>query len=107
MKVAGGVLTAKQAPTGQAPPRRSVCAPGSMSSHCNADQSGKGELTMSFTSWLHTLRSFGHLGTTARKSRRAARFGPAKRFRPQIEYFEDRCLPRTFTVTNLLDTGAG
>ena len=60
---------------------------------------------MSFRSWLHTLRSFTNLGTTARKSRRAARCGSAKRFRPQLECFEDRYLPSTFTVLNLLDSG--
>jgi hypothetical protein len=37
-KAAGGVLTAKQAPTGPAPPRRTVCALGTMSLHCIADQ---------------------------------------------------------------------
>ena len=62
---------------------------------------------MSFTSWLHTLRSFTNLGTTARKSRRAAPCGPANRFLPQLECFEDRCLPSTFTVLNLLDSGDG
>ena len=60
---------------------------------------------MSFTSWLRTLRSFGHLESTARKSRRAALSGPAKRFQPKLEAFEDRCLPSTFTVLNLLDSG--
>ena len=62
---------------------------------------------MSFTNWLRNLRSFGHLGTTARKSRPAARCGPAKRFRLHLECFEDRCLPSTFTVLNTNDSGAG
>jgi ribosomal protein L35AE/L33A len=48
---------------------------------------------MSFTSWLRNLRSFWHLGTTTRKSRRAARCAPAKRFRPQLEGLEDRVVP--------------
>jgi hypothetical protein len=30
-----------------------------------------------------------------------------QRFRPQFDHLEDRCLPSTFTVTNLLDSGAG
>lgn len=60
---------------------------------------------MSFTNWLRSLRSFCRLGTTARKSRRAARCGPAKHFRPHLECIEDRCLPSTFTVLNLLDSG--
>ncbi len=37
-EAAGGVLTAKQAPAGPAPPRRSVCAPAAMSRHCTADR---------------------------------------------------------------------
>ena len=48
---------------------------------------------MSFTSWLRNLRSFYHLGTTTRKSRWAARSGPAKRFRPSVERLEDRTVP--------------
>src|SRR5262249_30354124 len=47
-KAAGGVLTAKQAPAGPAPPRRPVCAPGRCCRHSIADQPGKGEWTMSF-----------------------------------------------------------
>jgi len=47
---------------------------------------------MSFTRWLRHLQSFRHLGTTDRKSRRATRSGPAKRFRPHLEALEDRCL---------------
>src|SRR5712691_5654289 len=60
---------------------------------------------MSFTNWLRNLRSVGHLGTNARKCRRAARCEPTKRFRPHLECFEDRRLPSTFTVLNLLDSG--
>src|SRR5690242_20085051 len=104
-KAAGEALPPSKPLTGPAPPWSSVCAPGTMSLHCIADPPGKGELTMSFTSWLRTLRSFGHLGTTARKSRQAARFRPAKRFQPKLESFEDRCLLSTFTVLSLLDSG--
>src|SRR5262245_20821974 len=61
---------------------------------------------MSITSWLRNLRSVlapGHLQGKPRQqhSRRAAtrRLG--------LEVLEDRSLPSTFTVTNLLDSGAG
>src|SRR5262249_13871102 len=30
-----------------------------------------------------------------------------KRFRPSLEALEDRCVPATWTVTNLLDSGPG
>src|SRR5260370_22556110 len=42
-KAAGEVLTAKQALTGPAPPRRSVCAPGTMSHYSIAGQPRKGD----------------------------------------------------------------
>src|SRR5262245_5542501 len=70
-----------------------------------ADQPGNGGLTMSFTNGLRTLRFFCRLGTTAPKTRRAARSVPAKRPQLQFEALEDRCLPSTFTVLNLLDSG--
>src|SRR5262249_18114000 len=41
-KAAGGVLTAKQAPTGPAPPRRSVCAQDAMSLHSITDHPREG-----------------------------------------------------------------
>ena len=62
---------------------------------------------MSFTRWLRNLQSFCQLDTTTQKSWRAARSAPAKRVRLRLEALEGRCLPSTFTVTNLLDTGAG
>src|SRR5262249_17345637 len=37
-KAAGGVLPASEAPAGPAPPRRLVCAPGTMSLHAYADR---------------------------------------------------------------------
>jgi autotransporter-associated beta strand protein len=48
---------------------------------------------MSFIRWLRNLRCFYHLGSTNRKSRRAARCTPAKRFRLQLETLEDRLVP--------------
>jgi probable HAF family extracellular repeat protein len=56
---------------------------------------------MSFTSWLRNVQSYCRLGTTNRKSRPAARCGPAKRFRLQLECLEDRCVPAQYAVTDL------
>src|SRR4029077_4209577 len=82
-------------------------AEGPTARHSIADQTENGALAMSFTRWLRNLRSLSHFGTTARHSRRAARSGPAKRFQLQLEAFEGRCLPSTFTVINLNDSGPG
>src|SRR5205085_11986091 len=89
---AGGVLTAKQAPAGPAPPRRPVCAPGAMSSHSIADQPGKGERTMSFHSWLQNLRS---ALAPRRGQRKHGRRGSARAatYRPNLEVLEDRLTP--------------
>src|SRR5207244_1878596 len=78
--------------TGPAPPRRSVCAPGSMSHHSIADQPGMGERTMSFTSWLQSLRS---TLTPGRGQRHHGRRGSlrAVTHRPNIEVLEDRTMP--------------
>jgi hypothetical protein len=56
---------------------------------------------MSFFSWLRIRASLQSPQT--RTQRRPA--GP--RFRPQLEALEDRWLPRTLTVTNSIDSGAG
>jgi hypothetical protein len=61
---------------------------------------------MSFTSWLRNLRSAVALGPTLGTHRRQRSLRPTTH-RPGLEVLEDRCLPSTFTVTNLLDTGAG
>ncbi len=46
--------------------------------------------------------------TPAQPRRRAPRVRqPLRSFRPHLEILEDRSLPSTFTVTNLLDTGPG
>src|SRR4051794_21624092 len=66
-----------------------------------------GERTMSFTSWLRTLRSAVAPGP-ALGTHRGQRSLRARTHRlVGIEVLEDRLLPSTFTVTNLLDTGAG
>ena len=59
---------------------------------------------MSFTRWLRTLRSALAPSRMERKHRRQ----PSLRvttYRPLLEVLEDRCLPSTFTVLNLLDSG--
>src|SRR5262245_52255316 len=73
------VLTAKQAPAGPAPPRRSVCAPGEPSRpHCNADRFRKGDKPMMFSSIDRSLT--------------------ARRLRPVVESLEDRLAPATFNI---------
>src|SRR6516165_4524398 len=65
-----------------------------------ADQPGKGELTMSFTSWLRNLLSAVALGPVDGKHRRQ-RSLRAKTHQLGLEVLEDRYLPSTFTVLNL------
>src|SRR5215470_14341653 len=91
-KVAGEVLTAKQAPhrPGTAP------APGlrawEMCRHCIADQLRMGEPTMSFHSWLRKLRPALAPGRGLRhhKGRGSLR---AASHRPSLEVLEDRLTP--------------
>src|SRR2546423_2245340 len=59
---------------------------------------------MSFTSWLRTLRSAVAPGPVEHKHQRQ-RSLRATTHRPGLEVLEDRCLPSTFTVLNLLDSG--
>jgi hypothetical protein len=61
---------------------------------------------MSFTSWLRNFRSDVALGPAPGTHRRQ-RSLRARTHRLGLEVLEDRCLPSTFTVTNLLDSGAG
>src|SRR5262249_16756936 len=65
-----GSLPPSKPSAGPAPPRRSVCAPGRCRRHSIADQTGKGERTMSFPSWLHSLRSALAPGGGRRQHRR-------------------------------------
>src|SRR5262249_30684308 len=60
----------------------------------------------SLNSWLQNLRSALTWGRGQRQHRRRASTRVA-RHRPCLEVLEDRCLPSTFTVLNLLDTGPG
>src|SRR5262245_41779680 len=59
---------------------------------------------MSFTSWLRNLRSASAPGADERKQRRQ-RSHRAVTHRLGLEVLEDRCLPSTFTVLNLDDSG--
>jgi hypothetical protein len=59
---------------------------------------------MSFTSWLRNLRSAVALGR-APGTRRRQRSLRLTTHRPGLEVLEDRSLPSTFTVLNLLDSG--
>src|SRR5438094_4660792 len=64
-----------------------------MSHHCNADQPGKGDSTMSFTSWLRNLRPARAPDRTERNPRRRqSGHGRATR-RLVLEQLEDRSLP--------------
>src|SRR5262249_56214137 len=77
---------------GRAPPRRSVCAPGTMSHHRIADQPGTGELTMSLHSWLQSLRSALAPGRGRHKhGHRGSKRAPTHR--PNLETLEDRSVP--------------
>src|SRR5437016_5468084 len=91
MVAAGEALPPSKPLTGPAPPRRSVCAPGTMSLHPIADQPVEGRLPMSFTSWLRHLRSALSRGQMDRKHQRQGSLRAAT-FRPQLETLEDRCL---------------
>ena len=61
---------------------------------------------MSFTNWLRTLRSALAPSRMECKHRRGTSLR-ATTYRPRLEVLEDRCLPSTFAVLNLLDTGPG
>src|SRR5262245_10192054 len=61
---------------------------------------------MSFPSWLRNLRSAVAPGPVEGKHRRQ-RSRRATTRRPGLEVLEDRYLPSTFTVLNLLDSGPG
>lgn len=55
---------------------------------------------MSFTCWLRNLQSFCRLGTTTRKSRRAARREPSNPLRLHLEALEDRLTPSFSPATS-------
>ena len=53
------------------------------------------------------LKAMNRKAAIAAGNRRRANRTPPTRFVPRIEYLEDRTVPSTFQVTNLLDHGAG
>src|SRR5262249_887553 len=64
--------------------------------------------TMAFTSWMQWLKGRPAGGRPVRRraaARRAA--APRRSFVPRFDVLEDRTVPSTFTVTNLLDSGPG
>src|SRR6516165_1343409 len=88
-----GSLPPSKPPTGPAPPRRSVCAPGTMSLHCIADQSAIGEPPMLFTSWLRTPRPALTPDRAERSSRRRQSGRGRGPRRLILKQLEDRSLP--------------
>src|SRR5262245_27836731 len=103
MKAAGGVLTGKQAPhrPGTAP-TLGLRAGGPSSSYRRPH--ARRRRTMSFRSILAALRS-ARLLPQARPAPRRAVVRP-RRTVLAVEALEDRAVPSTFTVTNLLDDGS-
>src|SRR5262249_3665204 len=68
--------------------------------HLTAHQPGKGERTMSFTSWLRTLRSARTPSRMERELRRRPSLREAT-CRPHLETLEDRCLLASYVLTDL------
>src|SRR5262249_7607843 len=62
--------------------------------------------TMLFPSLFRSLR-WSSNRNLANRARRAGSAIPQRSFLPQLTVLEDRTVPSTFTVTNLLDSGAG
>src|SRR5262249_843562 len=93
--------------TGPAPPRRSVCAPGTMVFPLYRRPVFPRSLCYAISSWLRSARSrFVPSGTE--KGHRPARLH--KRVlatQLSVERLEDRTVPSTFMVHNLADSGPG
>jgi hypothetical protein len=101
-QAAGEVLAAKREPSPAcAAPGRLVCAPGSRSSIIPQAASEMERRTMSFASWLRTLRhSLRQAGGPSRRrpTRRRPLGTPGRRL--LLEILEDRSLPSTVTWVN-------
>ena len=101
-KVAGGVLTAKQAPAGPAPLQRSVCAPGRCPFIVSQTSSRKEKHHV-----VHFLAA--KLETFGAKRAPRTQTSPRRRasFRPRPEALEDRRLLSGYQQTNLVSYEAG
>src|SRR5262245_55477406 len=99
-KAAGEVLTAKQAPHRPGTAPALGLRAGNDVPHSIADQPRKGELTMSFNSWLQNLRSALAPGRGQRDHKRRGSLRAATH-RPNLEGLEDRCVPSAYAVTDL------
>src|SRR4051812_45370469 len=91
-KAAGEALPPSKLLTGPVSPRRSVCAPGTMSRHSIAEHPRKGGFTMSFHSWLQSLRSTLAPGRGRRHHRRRGSLRAGTHL-PSLEVLEERCVP--------------
>src|SRR5262249_48192798 len=89
----------RQADASPAPPRRPVCARGSMALSFSRGSALERRSIMGFTSWLGKRQP----------SARSRCGSPSKRprYRLRLEALEDRWLPSTLTVLNNLDSGGG
>src|SRR6478672_3208834 len=96
-KAAGGVLTAKQAPhrPGTAPALglRAGCVVATIIEQTN--------LTKEILMWFRTLLDSMKQRRSGTPVRRSPHRPPARRL--QVEPLEERCMPSTYTVLNLLD----
>src|SRR5262245_45213622 len=104
-KAAGGVLTAKQAPAGPAPPRRPVSAPGSCAAILSQTNFEWENRPMLLHSWLQRPRSTLAPRQGQRHHPRRGCLRAATRWL-NVEVLEDRALPSlnyagSFPVGNL------
>src|SRR6266851_2227058 len=88
--------------TGPASPRRSVCAPDEMSSHCIADRAKDQTMNPLLSAMTRYVRRSQLNRTPRRTDKRKAR-----QQRLFLEPLEDRLAPAVYTVNALTDTGAG
>src|SRR5262249_52379837 len=100
-KAAGGVQPPGNLPTGPTTPRRSVCAPAAVALSSYRRPVPERMSIMGFSSWL--LKQTRSAPSAHRRTQGSTRHRAA--FRPRLEALEARCLPSTFQVTNLADSG--
>src|SRR5262249_41709554 len=97
----------RRGPYRQASPRRPGTAPalGLRAGNVVATIIEQTILTKEIPMWFRTLFDSMKQRRSGTPARRTPRRPTTTRLR--VEALDDRCLPSTFTVTNLLDTGAG